>query len=73
MTKRIYILNEHPAETFLNAAFAEAYAQAARDAGHEVRTTHLNQMTFDMDFGLAVYTQTKPLEPVLEDFLTDLE
>ncbi len=73
MTKRIHILNGHPAETSLNRTLAEAYAAAARTAGHEVRITHLNEVNFDMDFGLAGYAKTKPLEPVLETFLTDLE
>ena len=34
--KRIFVLNGHPAETSLNRTLAEAYADAARAAGHEV-------------------------------------
>jgi putative NADPH-quinone reductase len=73
MSKRIYILNGHPAETSLNRALAEAYAGAARAAGHEVRLTHIAAMDFDPDHGFAGFGKTKPLEPALEKLLTDIE
>ena len=63
-TKRITVLNGH---------FVETYAQAAARAGHEVRVTHLHDLKFDMDYGAGGYTNSKPLEPVLETFLEDLE
>jgi putative NADPH-quinone reductase len=73
MTKRIFILNGHPAEGALNQALAESYAQAARRAGHDVRLTHIGAMDFDADYGFAGYKQSKPLEPDLEKMMTDLE
>jgi len=71
--KRIFILNGHPAETSLSRSFAETYAQAARAAGHDVRITHLNDLTFDSDYGFAGYGQSKPLEPDLIAFQKDIE
>lgn len=73
MTNCIYILNGHPAQTSLNRTMAETYAQAARAAGHDVRITHIGDIDFDQDFGFAGYAQTKPLEPTLEAFVSDLE
>tara|TARA_R110002049_G_scaffold117332_4_gene270760 strand:- start:16609 stop:17196 length:588 start_codon:yes stop_codon:yes gene_type:complete len=73
MPKRIYILNGHPADTSLNHALAERYAMAARAAGYEVRLTHIAQMDFDVDYGRAGYSNPKPLEPVLETMLADIE
>ena len=71
--KRIFVLNGHPAETSLSRAFAQTYAQAAQAVGHDVRTTHLHDLDFDMDFGFAGYSKHKPLEPCLEDFQADME
>jgi len=72
-TKRIYILNGHPAESSLNRTLAESYAQAAQNAGHEVRLTHLHNISFDPDFGFGGYENQKPLEAELEQVLTDIE
>jgi putative NADPH-quinone reductase len=71
--KRIYILNGHPAETSLNRSLAETYAEAARDAGHQVRLTHLHDLTFDPDFGYGGYETIKPLEADLLEVLSDIE
>jgi NAD(P)H dehydrogenase (quinone) len=71
--KRIYILNGHPAESSLNRTLAETYAAAARDAGHEVRLTHLHGLSFDLDFGFGGYDNQKPLEVDLERVLDDIE
>ena len=71
--KRIFILNGHPAASSLNRALAEAYAEAAREAGHDVRLTHLNDLTFDADYGFAGYVNQKPLEPAIEQVLEDIE
>ena len=71
--KRIYILNGHPAESSLNRTLAESYAQAAQDAGHEVRLTHLHNISFDPDYGFGGYEVRKPLEVELEQVLTDIE
>lgn len=70
--KRIFILDGHPAERSLSRSLVQAYADAAREAGHEVRLTHLNELDFDLDFGRAGFANPKPLEPVLEQFLEDL-
>ena len=59
--KRIYILNGHPAENSLSRAMAEAYADAARAAGHDVRLTHIHDLDFDPDYGFGGYKNQKPL------------
>ncbi|MEO0390099.1 MAG: NAD(P)H-dependent oxidoreductase [Pseudomonadota bacterium] len=64
--KRIFVLNGHPGTSSLCRALAERYANAARDAGHDVRVTHLSDLDFDMDFGTGSYENRKPLEPCLE-------
>lgn len=71
--KRILVLNGHPAATSLNKAIAETYADAARQAGHDVRLSHLHDLDFDMDYGFAGYAKTKPLEPCLKAVQTDIE
>ncbi len=72
-SKRIYILNGHPAEASLNRTLAEAYADAARKAGHEVRLTHLHDISFDPDYEFGGYERHKPLEAGLEKVLEDIE
>ena len=64
-SKRIFVLNGHPAATSLTRTMAQTYAAAAQKAGHEVRITHLHDIDFDMDYGFAGYAQHKPLEPCL--------
>jgi putative NADPH-quinone reductase len=73
MKKRIYILNGHPAEASLSKTFTEIYAKTARAAGHEVRLTHLHDLEFDSDFGHSNFSDTKPLEPSLEQLISDIE
>jgi NAD(P)H dehydrogenase (quinone) len=70
--KRIFILNGHPAEHSLSRTLVEAYAGAARQAGHQVRLTHLHDLVFDTDFGWVDYQQPKALEPALQQWLQDL-
>lgn len=72
-TKRIFILNGHPAERSFSQAAAEHYAQAARDAGHSVRVVHIADMAFDGDFASNSFENTKPLEPALAKFKEDLD
>ena len=72
-TKRIYILNGHPAAQSLNRTLAESYADAARAAGHDVLMTHLHDLDFDPDYGFGGYVNQKPLEAGLEQVLTDIE
>ncbi|NIZ12135.1 NAD(P)H-dependent oxidoreductase [Phaeobacter sp. HF9A] len=71
--RKILLLNGHPGHTSLNKSLAEAYRAAAEEAGHQLRYHDLSQMEFDSDYGLGGYANYKPLEPVLETFLTDLE
>ncbi len=71
--KRIFILNAHPAATSLNRSLAETYADAARAAGHDVRLTHLNDLSFDADYGFSGYVNQKPLEPAIEEVLKNIE
>lgn len=73
MPKRIFIFDGHPAKTSLSRSLAEAYADEARKAGHEVRISHLSQMSFDPDHGHGGYKTTKPLEPCLEETLANIE
>ena len=73
MPKRIYVLNGHPAKASLSKTLAEHYARSASNAGHNVRIAHLGDFEFDSDFGFGGYRKTKPLEPILKEFLKDLE
>ena len=72
-TKRIFILNGHPAQSSLSRSFAETYEKSALDAGHEVRMTHLNDLAFDADFGISGSSKPKPLEQCLQSFQKDIE
>lgn len=71
--RRIFIINGHPAASSLNRTLAEAYADGARDAGHDVRITHLSDLSFDPDYGFGGYKDWKPLEPALEGVSEDFE
>lgn len=71
--KRIYILNGHPAEQSISKELVRSYAESARAAGHDVRIAHLHDMEFDSDFGYGGYAQHKPLEPALEQVMSDME
>lgn len=73
MAKKIFVLNGHPRSESLSATFAQTYAVAARDEGHEVRILNVGDLEFDMDFGEAVYKAPKPLEPDLEQVLQSIE
>lgn len=73
MSKRIFILNGHPGATSLSRSLALSYAEAAEEAGHQVRITHLPDLTFDSDFGAGGYQTLKPLEPALDGVLRDIE
>lgn len=73
MPERIFILNGHPGPTSITRQATERYATAAREAGHEVRMSHLHDIDFDPDRGKAGYDNPKPLEPVLEEALANLE
>ncbi|WP_050929150.1 NAD(P)H-dependent oxidoreductase [Aestuariivita boseongensis] len=71
--KKIFMLNGHPAEHSLSRGLAETYADAARNAGHDVRIAHLSHLEFDEDFGQSSFVDFKPLEPALEEVLGNIE
>ena len=73
MPQRIFILNGHPGPSSLAGQAMDRYASAAIAAGHEVRVTQLADLSFDPDRGKAGYSNAKPLEPVLERELENLE
>lgn len=73
VTKRIFILDGHPAPTSLSRSLTLAYAKSAEKAGHDVRIAHLNDLAFDPDWGQGGFEAPKPLEPDLETFLQNLE
>ena len=73
MTRHILILNGHPAKTSLSSYLASVYAEAALRAGYHVKHMNIRDMNFDLDFGFGGYRETKPLEPDLELFLSNLE
>jgi NAD(P)H dehydrogenase (quinone) len=71
--QRIFILNGHPGPNSIARQAMERYAAAARAAGKEVRVSQLADLSFDPDRGKAGYANAKPLEPVLEQELENLE
>ena len=46
---RILVLDGHPAPASLCRSLAQRYADAAREAGHELRVVHLHDLDFDAD------------------------
>jgi NAD(P)H dehydrogenase (quinone) len=73
MPERIFILNGHPGPSSISREAMTRYAAAAAAAGHEVRLAQLSELAFDPDRGKAGYDDPKPLEPVLEEALENLE
>jgi NAD(P)H dehydrogenase (quinone) len=73
MAERIFILNGHPGPSSIARQAMERYAAAALAAGHDVRLAQLADLSFDPDRGKAGYANAKPLEPVLEQALENLE
>ena len=72
-TRKIIVLNGHPGATSLSKSLCQAYIGAAKAQGHVVRYHDLSEMSFDQDYGQSGYQNSKPLEPVLDAFLSDLE
>lgn len=68
-SKRVLVLNGNPVKEpdSLCKALAKRYAQEARQAGHEVRTVHLGEMTFSPDLAHGYHSRTE-LEPDLVAF-----
>jgi putative NADPH-quinone reductase len=73
MTKRIAIIQGHPdaAGHHLLNAMAEAYAQGAIGAGHEVRRIEVAQLAFPL-LRTQVDFETGPLPPALEQPRDDM-
>jgi putative NADPH-quinone reductase len=71
--KRIFVLNGHPAERSISSALVEAYATAAEEAGHDVRTLQLRDLDFDLNYEFGGFKNAKPLEPDLETVLSNIE
>lgn len=63
--QRILVIQGHPGPHSFGAALAEAYVQAARAAGHEVRRLPLDQLAFDPVLHVG-YRRVQPLEPDLQ-------
>lgn len=66
MTQRILIILGHPASDSFCATLSQHYADAAREAGHDVRLLNLGDLTFDPILRQG-YRQEQPLEPDLLD------
>lgn len=73
MPRKIILLNGHPAMTSLSRSLADAYADGAQKAGHDLRRLDLPDMSFDADFGQAGFRNAKPLEPDLDRFMSGLD
>lgn len=71
--KKILVLDGHPAQRSLSRQFAVLYAESAKKAGHDVRIHHISEYDFDMDFEFSKYSDAKPLEQDLEQFIADLK
>lgn len=70
-TKRILVILGHPTRDSLCGALAEAYVQAAMEAGSEVRLTRLGELEFDPVLHDG-YQHTQPLEPCLQSAQADV-
>ncbi|WP_150522970.1 NAD(P)H-dependent oxidoreductase [Roseibium sediminis] len=73
MSRKILVLDGHPAGDSFCGALAVAYAESAKGSGNEVRRIALSALRFDPDLGTSSFHNTKPWEPDLEAFFADLE
>ena len=73
MSRKILVLDGHPAADSFCGALAGAYADRATTGGNEVRPIALSALSFDPDLGTSSFRNTKPWEPDLEAFFANLE
>jgi len=66
MSKNIAVILGHPDSTSFCGILAEAYAKAAKEAGHSVRFFKLGEMAFDPTLHHG-YHQRQELEPDLKE------
>ena len=71
MTTRTLLILGHPSPDSFNAALADAYADAARQAGRELRRIDLHALSFDPILHGA-YRGDQPLEPDLQAAQADI-
>jgi putative NADPH-quinone reductase len=71
MAKKIFVLAGHPDIDSMCCRLADSYAQGAKDAGNEVRVTHLGAMQFDPILHRG-YRVIQELEPDLKKFQEDV-
>lgn len=66
MTKRILIIQGHPAEQSLCAALAQEYAQGAQESGHTVNTLTIRELNFDP----VLHEGYKVIQPLEADLIS---
>jgi len=65
MSSSILVINANPKSQSFGAALSRSYAEAARNAGREVRVVHLGELNFDPNLSEG-YDRPQPLEADLE-------
>lgn len=71
MSKRILVILGHPSTESFCGALTEAYVEAAKSAGHDVRLLRLDALAFDPVLHEG-YQQVQPLEPDLIQAQADI-
>lgn len=70
-SKRVLVVVSHPSDKSYGLALSEAYADAVRQAGHEIRLLRLDQLNFDPILHVG-YRVAQPLEPDLQSAQEDI-